>query len=178
MRILRRAAAILLLAVVGLLFALSRLGSADPVVALRRTLHGAGYERVSVAIDRAPRGLVALVIDYDPAGQPPAAVERLTRRAVELAWTRGGLAISSVSVRPRGGPVTEFSAQQLAAFGSPPSSRERYADVRRRAGRVTALALLAVVLTGALVIVASAAAVAVARPPAPSPDRRAALVDE
>lgn len=165
MRILRRVAAISALSLVGVLVVLGKLGAADPGVALRRTLQQAGYQHASVDLARADAGAAHVVIGYDPQGQSPAAIDVLSRRAAELAWTRGRIEIVAVSVRPRDGAVLERSAEQLRSAGAPPARRQRYAEVDARAGRVVALAVLAVLLTGVLVVCASVAAVSVARRP-------------
>lgn len=145
------------------LFALSRLAAADPTVELGRILEDAGYQRVSITTAAAPAGQARLRIRYDPARQAPAAVEVLSLRAAELAWTRGRIAAASVSVEPRGGAAIDRSAAELATVGAPPLDRQSHASIDRRAGRVVALAAVAVLLTAVLVVLASGAAFRVAR---------------
>lgn len=163
MRKLVKAGLLVTLALLGLLVALGRMGAADPAVALRRTLQRAGYERVTVDSARAPADASQLVIRYDPRGQPQAAVELLSRRAAEIAWTRGRIQTATVSVRPRGGAALERTSAQLATLGSPPARRQGHAEISSRAGRVVALAAVTVLLTGLLVVMASLAAVLVFR---------------
>ena len=163
MRVLRVIGAAALLLLLLVLFVLGRLGAADPAVSLRSALTAAGFESASVDILAAEGGASTVVIEFDPMSQSAAAVELLSRRAAELAWTRGEIESSTVSVRPVGGPVLDVGAAELARAGTPPAVRQRYAEVSGRAGRVVALAVVAVLLTLVLVVCASVAAVLVGR---------------
>lgn len=164
MRIIRIVAGVAAVFLVAVLLLLSRLGSADPAVALRGALEDASYEGVTVDVrEAAGGGASAVVIGYDPLGQPANAVEVLSLRAAELAWTRAEIEIATVTVRPRGGPAFERDADQLRAAGVPPQRRERFTQTNQRGGRVVALAVAALLLTGALVVCASLTAVLMAR---------------
>jgi hypothetical protein len=146
-----------------LLFALGRLAGADPTIKLSRTLRSAGYERVSVVVLRGAGEDGRLVIDFDPQGQPAAAVDVLSRRAAETAWRTGEIRLASVSVRPRGGPPLELTAADLAGTGTPSGARQGYRQINSRARWVVVLAACAALLAFVLVLCASVAALSIAR---------------
>lgn len=163
MRRLRRVAAVGVLALIGLLVVLGRTAASDPAVELTRALRKAGYADASVVVLRAEGDGGHVVIEYDPQGQPAAAVAELSQRAADLAWTSGGISIATVSVRPAGGPVLDLPASALVAAGSPPADRQGYSEIHNRARWVVIGAGVAVLLTVLLVLCATAAAVVVAR---------------
>lgn len=163
MRIIRLVAGLSAVLLVAVLLTLGRLGSNDPVVALRGALEDSSYEGVTVDVRRAAGGASELVVGYDPLGQPAAAVDVLSGRAAELAWTRGEIEISSVTVQPRGGPTLARSADQLRAAGAPPQRRERFTQTNQRGGRVVVLAVVALLLAGVLAACASLTAVLMAK---------------
>ncbi len=166
-RALRAVAIGAIVALVGALFVLSRLGQADPSVQLRRSLEKASYEGVEVTTARAASGSegdVDVTILFDASGQPPAAVIELAERASAFAWKEARMDISRVTIRPSGGPSVSPSltaAELRRAYGEPPASRERYGALAGRSRLVVLVALLAVLAMAVLVICAASAAVLV-----------------
>ncbi|MEO6714864.1 MAG: hypothetical protein ABIM89_15760 [Mycobacteriales bacterium] len=163
MRILRRTAIAVGLVLIALMVVLARLAGADPTVELSRELRDSGYTDASVVVLRGAGDAGDVVIRYDPEGQPAEAVNTLSRRAAETAWTTGRIETGSISVRPRGGQPLDVSAADLPALGTPPEQRQTYRRITSRARIVIALASVAVLLSFALVVLATMAAVSIAR---------------
>ena len=153
-----------------LLFALSRLAGGDPLVRISEDLSAAGFDVTRVSVARAQPGdgegdaaHVAVRFDSGAGGE---ADRQMGDRIAGIVWKQYDGRLGAVTVAPgRSGPRRLDAPALIELFGDRPAALDEDAYSARddRAGLVTALAVLAVLVTGVLVLCSSVAAFLVIR---------------
>lgn len=155
-----------LVVVVVTLAVLARLAGADPGVRLRGDLERAGFEGVEVRLSAAEPADAALVEVRYRSGLGERGRQDEREVLLRLVWERYDGRLGSIRPRPDALPGEVVTAAELESrFGARPADRSdaRYPAGVAAVGVVTALAVVAVLATGILVICAALAAVLITR---------------
>ena len=153
-----------------LLFALARLADGDPLVRISDDLAAAGFDVTRVSVEQAQpndgEGDAAHVEVRFDSGAGAEADRQMGDRIAAIVWKQYDGRLGAVTVAPAGGePRRLDSLALLELFGNRRAELhdERYSARDNRAGLVTALAAVAVLVTGLLVLCSSVAAFLVIR---------------